>query len=86
MRERYGEGRYLKDCGAKLVNADYEGARKGAAPRALLKDDEGQQFLVGTDGSTGRVYFMRVSDNVKTCVKAHNELCGFDESRILNKS
>lgn len=89
MRTRYGEGRYLKDTGAKLLCVDYESARKGAAPRALMLDNTGQRWLVGTDGSTGRVYYMCIPENEKevtTCQEAHNLLCGFDESRILNKS
>jgi len=86
LRERFGEARYLAETGAKLVDSDYEGARKGAAPRALLEDDEKNLFLVGTDGSTGRTYYMRVARDVKTCREAHNALCGFEESVILNKS
>jgi hypothetical protein len=86
MRERFGEGRYLRETGAKLIHADYETARKGAAPRALLLDDEGQRWLVGTDGSTGRTYHMRAPSDATTCREAHNALCGFDEARILNKS
>ena len=86
MRTQYGDGRYLKDTGAKLIHADYEGARKGSAPRALLIDDEGQRWLVGTDGSTGRIYYMRVPDDAVTCSDAHSAICGFDEKRILCKS
>jgi len=86
MRGIYGEGRYLKEIGAQLIDADYEGARKGAAPRALLQDNEGQKFLVGTDGSTGRVYYMQVPPEVKTCREGHEALCGFDETRIIAKS
>lgn len=86
MRDRYGIARYLKDTGAKLVHADYEVARKGAAPRALLEDADGNRWLVGTDGSTGRVYYMMAPQDAKTCRDAHVALCGFDESRIINKS
>ena len=86
MRERYGNGRYLKDIGAKLIDADYEGAKQGAAPRALLEDDDGRRFLVVTDGSTGRVYYLEVPPEVKTCAEGHAALCGFDESRIKVKS
>jgi hypothetical protein len=86
MRERFGEGRYLREAGADLVHADYEAARKGAAPRALLRDKHGGVTLVGTDGSTGRVYYMKARDGAKTCREAHEGLCGFSESLILNKS
>lgn len=86
MRERFGEGRYLKETGAKIIDTDFEGARKGAASRMLIEDHEGERFLVGTDGGTGRVYYMPVDRGIKTCVDAHVSLCGFDEKRILNKS
>ena len=86
MRERFGQGRYLRETGAKLIDADFEGARKGAAPRALLEDHNGERWLVGTDGSTGREYHMSAPRTVKTCRDAHVARCGFDEKRILNKS
>ncbi len=86
MRERYGIARYLRDTGAKLLDTDYEGAREGAAPRALLQDDDGDRWLVGTDGSTGRVYYMAIVDDVSTCRAAHASICGFDEKRIICKS
>ena len=86
MRERYGEGRYLADTKAVVIDVDHERARKGAAPRCLLRDHEDRQFLVGCDGSTDRVYYMEVETNIKTCAQAHESLCGFDESLILNKS
>lgn len=85
MRERYGESRYLVETRARLLDADYEGARHGAAPRALIQDDEGQRWLVGTDGSTSRTYHMPV-DSAKTCRAAHEELCGFPENLIVTKS
>ena len=85
MRERYGESRYLVETRARLLDADYEGARHGAAPRALIQDDEGQRWLVGTDGSTSRTYHMPV-DSAKTCREAHEELCGFPENLIVTKS
>lgn len=86
MRERFGEGRYLQETGAKVIHADFEGARKGSAPRALMQDHENQRWLVGTDGSTGRCYYMRVPQEVTTCKEAHQALCGFDEAKILAKS
>jgi len=84
--ERMTPSRYLRESGAKLIDADHEGARKGSAPRALLRDEKGEQWLVGTDGGTRRVYYMPVPDDVKTCREAHCAICGFDESKILAKS
>lgn len=86
MRERFGEGRYLQKTGAKIIHADHETANKGAAFRVLMEDDEKQRFLVGTDGSTGRTYYMQVESNIKTCREAHESLAGFPEDKILAKS
>lgn len=86
LRNIYGDGRYLKDIKAKVIDADYEGAKKGAAPRMLVEDNEGRRWFIGTDGSTTRTYYMEVENTIKTCKEAHSYLCGFDESRIVNKS
>lgn len=84
--ERMGAGKYLSESGAKILQADHETARKGAAPRLLIQDNSGQKWLVGTDGSTTRVYYMPVLNEVKTCHEAHCAIAGFDEARILAKS
>lgn len=88
MREKYGNGRYLKDIGAKLVHVDTVAVDKqdpsaGSITRALMQDDEGHRWLVGSDGSTNRVYYMRVPDDVQTCTEAHKALCGFDDKNIV---
>lgn len=86
LTDLYGRGRYLVETGAKLLDADYEGAKQGGAPRCLVEDNEGQRWLIGTDGSTQRTYWMPVSAYVKTCVEAHNDIIGFDERKVINKS
>ena len=85
LMEQYGMVRYLTDSGAEMVDCDFEGAEVGAEPRALFRDDNGDLFLLGTDGSTGRVYAMPVED-VSTCVDAHEQICGFSEFKIVLKS
>lgn len=85
MRQQYGDGKYLTETGAVVVDMDHEGCEEGAAPRALMRDHEDSLFLVGTDGSTGRSYFMPI-ENAKTCAEAHREICGFDDSKIRFKS
>lgn len=84
MRERFGEGKYLAACGAKLIDADggIAGSR-GAQPRVLLEDDEGLRWLVGTDGSTRRVYHMQVPPTATTCREAHEAISGLSEARCL---
>ena len=86
MIEKMTPERYLWESKAVLVDVDHEKTRKGAAPRVLIRDSFGDQWLVGTDGGTRRVYYMPVPQDVKTCREAHEAICGFDESRILAKS
>lgn len=82
MRERYGDGRYLMDIGAKIEHTDSIASDKlaprstGSIMRALMIDDENNKWLVGSDGSTARVYHMRVPNRVKTCAEAHAAISG----------
>ncbi|HLT03068.1 MAG TPA: hypothetical protein VK001_12855, partial [Geminicoccaceae bacterium] len=85
MIDRFGMARYIAETRAKVIDADFEGCRKGAAPRVLIQTDVGR-FLVGTDGGTARTYYMEVPEEVTTCRAAHEALCGFEESRIICKS
>lgn len=82
MIERIGHGKYLKQAEAVLVDMDAL-TLDGSAPRALMKDKLGNMWLVGTDGSTARVYTMAVPPDVKTCKEAHERICGFEESRLI---
>jgi len=58
----------------------------GSMPRALMEDKQGQRWLVGTDGSTKRVYYMRAPREANTCAEAHSALAGFDENQIIASS
>ncbi len=82
MIEKMGVDKYLKDCGAKLVDMDQR-TSIGGGPRALLESNDGQKWLVGTDGSTHRTYFMNVPAESTTCSDAHNRISGVDESLIV---
>jgi hypothetical protein len=89
MREIYGESRFLKDTGAKLVDADnrkVSAVTDDGVPRALVSDNEGRKFLVGTDHSTQRVYYMEAPREAKSCREAHEAICGFNEDDILGQS
>lgn len=83
LREKYGTGKYLNDVGAKVVDFDndFHGGFRG-----LLEDNEGNRYLEGSDGSTGRVYFMRVPNDSKTCRQAHEALCGMSEDMRVGQS
>ena len=80
--ERMGHKRYLEESEAVLEDMDTL-THEGSAPRALMRDKLGNKWLVGTDGSTSRVYTMSVPAHVRTCKEAHEEIAGFDESRLI---
>ena len=86
--DRMGIGRYLEESGAEVLHTDEVPAThkddKNMIPRALLRDYEGRKFLVGTDGSTDRVYYMQVPENCNTCEEAGSALAGFDEKNIVS--
>lgn len=93
MTERYGMGRYLADIKASVIDIDTVAISRdtpsgGHITRALLKALDGTMYFVGTDGSTGRVYYMQVPTNCKTCVDAHNSLMGSagSDSKIVIRS
>ncbi|MCB9895387.1 MAG: hypothetical protein H6839_13130 [Planctomycetes bacterium] len=91
MIDVYGRGRYLSETGAKVVDMDMVDvvagdASFGAMPRALMRDRDGDTWLVGTDGSTRRVCYMRVPPAVRSCSEAHKRLAGMDECEIIASS
>ena len=79
MIDRMGVGRYLDSIGAEVVSMD---APASGAPRALLRDKDGRQWLCGTDGSTTRVYYMQVGEDAQTCSEAHAGICGIPDGMI----
>lgn len=85
MIERYGVGKYLQETKAAIVDMDASPI-PGGAPRILMRDDQGMQYLCGTDGSTKRVYFMSVPDDVTTCREAHEAISGIQEVQIIAES
>lgn len=93
LRQNMGEEKYLKEQGFKVVDVDTKDVTKvdisddRSVPRMLVRSNrDGARYLVGTDGSTGRVYYMPVPASIRTCSAAHKWLCGFDESRIISQS
>ena len=83
--EIYGISRYLMDVNAKLIDMDSRNI-VGASTRALISDDDGNKFLIGTDGSTGRVYHMAVSSTAMTCKEAHESISGLPEELMIAES
>lgn len=90
MIDRMGVSKYLEECKAELVDGDMTFVANQNddryVPRALMKDKEGRKFLVGTDGSTSRVYYMQVPEECNTCAEAASNLAGFDEKKIIATS
>jgi hypothetical protein len=89
MQEQMGIPKYLDESGAKVIDMDSVKVVEGledTMPRCLMEDMDGRRFLVGTDGSTKRVYYMEVDPDVDTCVAAHNSISPFDESLIEGNS
>ena len=82
MIEKYGVSEYLMDIKAEILDMDTL-TLVGSAPRALMRDKNGKQWLIGSDGSSKRVYHMAINEGINTCKEAHNLLAGFDETRIL---
>jgi hypothetical protein len=82
MIECFGHGNYLQKSGAQVVDMDTL-TLDGSAPRALLVDRLGNKWMVGTDGSTARVYTMPVRKSARSCKEAHEGIAGFDESRLI---
>ena len=87
MIERMGIGKYLEVTKAEVIDGDMTFVSQQNddrhVPRALMKDREGRKFLVGTDGSTDRVYYMQVPEECETCKEASNALAGVDEDNII---
>jgi hypothetical protein len=85
-----GPGKYAQDAGAKCIDRDFRKrfpTDDAPVPRALFEFPDNSKWLVGTDGSTDRVYWMRVSNWVTTCAEAHMSINGgIDERRILTES
>lgn len=91
MRERFGEGRYLMEIGAHVVDQDLVPIHAGEPDagyimRALMEDDQKTRYLVANDGSTHRVYYMQVPPEVKTCKEAYEKLTNLKEDRCLAQS
>lgn len=82
MIERFGVGDYLSKTGAKILDIDSL-TLTGSAPRMLLEDKFKNKWLIGTDGSTARVYSMSVPRTAKNCRQAHSLISGFDEGRLI---
>ena len=81
MIQRYGVAKYLTETGAKVIDSDRLNL-EGSSMRTLMEDNKEQRWLIGTDGSTGRVYYMSAPRDANTCREAHEAMGGIDESNL----
>lgn len=70
----YGLLRYIKDTDSKPLDS---------RPGEVLFEENGQKFLICTDGSTGRIYELPVSNNVNNCKEAQESLSGMPFDSIV---
>jgi hypothetical protein len=94
LMQRYGFERYIENAGLEKIDSDFVRLHPEVdevMPRMLVKNKNGDLFLVGCDGSTKeRVYVMPIANSanfnrlqmeeIKTCREAHEFISGLDES------
>lgn len=88
LREQFGMDRYLREIRASLIECDTVpvdrlAPRAGSLTRALIETQDGHRYLVSSDGSTGRVYYMRVPHDCVTCKEAYDALSGRPGARTI---
>ena len=76
MINKYGIEKYLQESGASVL--DFEAGER--ITRGLIKDNSGDVYLCGHDGSTKRVYYMSVAPESRNCREAHESICSLDEN------
>ena len=85
MIDRLGVGKYAEKTKAVVVDRDFVFRFPGdesPMPRALIQLDDKSKWLLGTDGSTHRVYHMPVPEASRTCKQAHESICGRPDNAI----
>jgi hypothetical protein len=85
MIERFGPAEYAEAVGAKILDQDIL-TLAGSAPRLLVEIEGGGKWMIGTDGGTGRVYWMSVAPEARTCKEAHESIAFVDETKIISQS
>jgi hypothetical protein len=86
----YGTSKFLTDTKSEIVDMDMVKInpfddQSDSIPRALIKDKNNNYYLVGTDGSTHRTYYMNVPQSI-SCAEAHNAISPLDESNCIASS
>ena len=80
----FGTGRYLAETNARVIDVD---TAPTGPPRVLIEDQNKDRWLIGTDSSTERTYYMPVENSATTCRQAHESIaCVTDETKLLLQS
>lgn len=87
-----GPGKFLADSKAKVIDTDSvptdnQDKNSPHLMRALIRVGD-ETYLVGTDGSTKRTYYMPVEGNPQTCKEAHESIMpfGLKDDQLVNQS
>jgi hypothetical protein len=89
LMERFGFERFFEATNCEVIDTDVTRLAlddERTNTRTLVQTKKGEQFLVATDGSTGRIYTMPVFGQQKTCKDAHISISGIDEAFCLGQS
>lgn len=93
VMEIYGMDRYFEDAVEEVLDRDFvvvDNTKKEMMPRMLVKTVVNDVFLIGSDGSTNRVYYMPVIhrdvSQINTCKKAHEYISGIPENLCVGQS
>lgn len=78
-----GLKRFLRETKAEQIDMDGGLAGPGGAPRALIQDCYGDRWLLVTDGSTSRMYYLAVPRIAKTCQEAHQMISGLVDETVI---
>lgn len=98
LLQQLGFDKYLSSASCSIIDQDetqvsFDDPRM--MPRMLIKTKHGDLYLVGTDGSTKRTYFMNVGNTENrgrgltipnTCREAHQFISGFSEDNCIGQS
>ena len=85
MIDRLGVGKYAEKTKAVVIDRDFVFRFPGdesPMPRVLIQLDDKSKWLLGTDGSTHRVYHMPVPNTSTTCKQAHEAISGRPDNAI----
>lgn len=76
----YGLDKFVEETTVETLDADIAD-RNDTRALVTLKDDT--RWMICTDGSTGRIYHLRVPDDVNTCAEAYKRLTSLDDDKCV---